>query len=433
MNIIIIGAGAAGLMAGKHLSAAGHAVQILEARDRLGGRIHSFTQAGSNLVCEAGAEFIHGNLPVTIDLLKEAGIAYEQVSGDMWEHFGNRWQLAEEEFEGADLVEDKLSRLTDNISMKEFLEREFGDEKYAMLRQSLLSYIEGYFAADPSRTSALQFYKEWSSEDEEQYHLPGSYSSMINYLAECISSKHGNIRVSTVVKKIDWSNDPVRVTDAERNEYVADKVLITIPLGVWQSKDSSASISFLPSLPQKLEAAQQLGFGNVIKILLHFKTAFWKEHTAQLPAGKDLQNMSFIFSDEAVPTYWTRLPQQNALLTGWLAGPKSTNSQYHDETVVLNEALSSLASIFDTTTAALRDMLSWSKVFNWNTDPYTLGGYTYSTLEFEHARKALLEPVENKLFFAGEGLYEGMETGTVEAALTSGIVAAQQIIASARA
>jgi monoamine oxidase len=422
MKIIIIGAGAAGLMAGKILAAAGHHIQILEARDRYGGRIHSFLHDDKTF--EGGAEFIHGNLQVTLDLLREAGIGYTEVGGAMIGHFDGQWQQTREPFEHADEVEDRLSSLRENISIKAFLEREFSGDKYAGLRHSLLGYIEGYYAAEPSRMSAQQFYKEWNAEDEQQYRVDGGYGRMINYLAQQVIARGGSIETSVIAKLVQWEEGKATVTDSTGKIYDGDKLIVTIPLGVWQQQQAISSISFNPTIPNKIEAAQQLGFGHVIKILMLFSPAFWDELKGINAA---VQDMGFIFSDQPIPTYWSQIPSTARLLTGWLAGPKSTDKKWEDDSVVLQETLASLAAILNKSVAEIESLLEWNQVFNWNKDPFTLGGYTYSTMESEVAKKKMVDPLADTIFFAGEALYDGTETGTVEAALASGLFAAKQI------
>jgi monoamine oxidase len=421
MKIIIIGAGAAGLMAGKTLANAGHHIEILEARHRYGGRIHSFLHDDKTF--EGGAEFIHGNLQVTLDLLREAGISYTEVGGAMIGHFDGQWQQTREPFEHADEVEDRLSSLRENISMKVFLEREFGGN-YAGLRHSLLGYIEGYYAAEPSRMSALQFYKEWNAEDEQQYRVDGGYGRMINYLAQQVIDHGGSIETSVIAKLVQWEEGSVTITDSMGKIYECDKLIVTIPLGVWQQQQAISSISFNPAIPNKIEAAQQLGFGHVIKILMLFTQWFWDDLKT---TNASLENMGFIFSNQPIPTFWSQNPSTTRLLTGWLAGPKANDKKWADYSVVLQETLASLGAILNKSVAELESLLEWSKVFNWNKDPFTLGGYTYSTIESELAKKKMAEPVADTIFFAGEALYHGTETGTVEAALASGLLAAKQI------
>ncbi len=425
MNIIIIGAGAAGLMAGKHLSAAGNQVTILEARDRVGGRIDSFMH--HDIQCEGGAEFIHGNLAVTLDLLKEAGIKAVPVTGAFWHCWQNEWSQSEQLFVNEALVAKKLEELTEDITIVELLTREFSEDKHEGLRESLLSYIEGYYAADPQNFSALQFYREWQAEDEEQYRVSGGYGNMIRYLQTSIENLGGHVLTNTIIKTIQWSGGKVKASDDHGNRFEGDKIIVTIPLGVWQS--TSDCILFEPSIPQKQEAAQRLGFGNVIKILLHFQQPFWLNDPLHKRLKANLNNLSFVISDEAIPTYWTQTPNSIPMLTGWLAGPAAKEFSSATDAAIIDQALTSLSFVFSIDKHILEGWLQWSKVINWPADPFTRGGYAYSSVGSTEARKQMSAPVESTLYFAGEGLYDGTETGTVEAALTSGIQVAEQVMA----
>src|SRR6478672_12122470 len=94
-DILIIGAGASGLMAAKELSAKGKKVIIIEARNRPGGRINTISEKYFSLPIEAGAEFIHGNLPLTLQLLKENNIPYAKMAGSMLRKKEGKWQDTE--------------------------------------------------------------------------------------------------------------------------------------------------------------------------------------------------------------------------------------------------------------------------------------------------------------------------------------------------
>src|SRR3979411_1388531 len=83
-HIVVIGAGAAGLMAARELARAGERGTILEARDRYGGRIHPLSSADFGYPAEGGAEFVHGEAPVTHGLLREAGLSLLPLHGTQW-------------------------------------------------------------------------------------------------------------------------------------------------------------------------------------------------------------------------------------------------------------------------------------------------------------------------------------------------------------
>lgn len=173
-DVIIIGAGAAGLMAAKLLAEAGLSVQIVEARERLGGRIHSFDTAQQDTY-EGGAEFIHGNLETTLEVLEEAGIDKQELTGEMWNVKDEKWRQENDLFERADEVIGKLKQLEQDISIETFVHTFFGEEKDTQLRSSIRSYIEGYYSGEISKMSAQSFLHEWLSEDDQQYRPVGGY------------------------------------------------------------------------------------------------------------------------------------------------------------------------------------------------------------------------------------------------------------------
>ncbi|MEJ7679505.1 MAG: FAD-dependent oxidoreductase [Segetibacter sp.] len=159
MDVIIVGAGAAGLMAAKELSGAGFKVCILEARNRIGGRIYTINDHNSAMPVEGGAEFIHGNLEVTLDLLKEAGIDKQEIKGEVWQVREGRWSQENDFFANAELVIKHLKASKEDISIAEFIKQFFAEDKYRDLRKSLISYVEGYYSGKTERMSAKAFWK----------------------------------------------------------------------------------------------------------------------------------------------------------------------------------------------------------------------------------------------------------------------------------
>jgi len=431
MDVIIIGAGAAGLMAAKELSGAGIKVCVLEARDRIGGRIFSITNLPFADQVQGGAEFIHGKLRVTMNLLKEAKLDKVELPSDVWQITNGVWKQESEFYKNAELVISKLKSITTDITMEEFIEKNFSDAPNKSLRKSLIDYIEGYYSAKIGKISAKSFLEEWLSEDEEQFRPTAGYGKVIDYLAETSVKAGALIQLSTIVKEIKWSQDQVEVIDENNHSYIASRVLVTVPMGVLTAEENSrGAIKFSPALNEKTEAAKQMGFGSVIKVLLHFNPLIIEDASIKKQAGVDFQKINMVLSDEEIPTWWTQLPQKTPLITGWLSGPKAEQLTYADDELILEKALLSLSSIFGLAYEAIKEKLKWWKVVNWTADPFTRGSYSYSTLQTKTARKQLLKPVNEVIFFAGEGLYEGPEMGTVEAALTSGSEVALQMKAS---
>jgi monoamine oxidase len=421
-DVIIIGAGAAGLMAAHELSKAGKSVTILEARNRTGGRINTL----ENTV-ELGAEFVHGDLPVTLNLLKEAGIDVLPASGEMWQYNNGQFKQEYEQTEHWDLLMEKLGELEQDITIGDFLEKEFGGDRYAALGRSVTKYVAGYDTADTFKASTFALRKEWQGEDEDaQHRVKGGYSRMTDYLTDESRKSGARLILNSAAKHIYWEHNYVEVITVDGTNYKAQKVIIALPLGVLKAEGSD-TIIFSPSIPRYKEAIQQMGFGAIIKILLEFKNAFWEDEEVTKLAGNSLKEMIFLLSDEEIPTWWTQHPGNSALLTGWLGGPLAERQKDKSDDELLQSALQSLTNIFKIDINKLKNNLISRHIVNWTTDPFTRGSYAYDTVEAPAARKILETPVNNTIYFAGEYLYDGPAMGTIEAALSSGVEVVKKV------
>jgi monoamine oxidase len=431
-DILIIGAGAAGLMAAYRLSTSGKKVIVLEARNRTGGRIHTISHESFFKHAELGAEFIHGDLPVTLNLLKEANIKYSAAGGEMVKYDKGKFIDHEGFIENWDLLMQKLNELEQDTDIAGFLLTHFPGDENSNLRDGVSKYVAGYDTADPQKASAFALRNEWNNEDDDaQHRLDDGYCSMINYLANKCKENGSSIYLNSVVTQVDWKNKPVSVTTSTGETYVAKKVIIALPLGVLQAEaKQKGAIEFHPPIKEQTNAINNLGFGAIIKFLLEFRDAFWENADTKKLAGKSLKDMAFLISDENIPTWWTQYPKHSALLTGWLGGPRAEEKKENTVDELLQQALQSLSNIFNITVDELRAKLIASNIINWTADPFSRGSYSYDTVAAPGARKILGAGVDNTLFFAGEYLYEGPAMGTVEAALTSGQNTARQILNS---
>src|ERR1041384_3203194 len=150
-DVIIIGAGASGLMAACELLKGGMRVEVLDAHPYAGGRMHTLHNSGFVIPIEAGAEFIHGDKPVTIGLLKEFGINYHKIKGQIWQVQYENFKKENDFIENDNRLNKKLKELEDDISVEEFLNINFNDEKDLQLKKSIRGFVEGYDTADISR------------------------------------------------------------------------------------------------------------------------------------------------------------------------------------------------------------------------------------------------------------------------------------------
>ncbi len=409
-TIIVIGAGAAGLMASSELVKRKYSVIIVEARDRIGGRIHALSNHFSRTV-DAGAEFVHGDQPITKDLAGKSNTALQRLAGN---HFQiAKGQIKEGNFFNGewDAMLEELGKLDSDMPMAEFLDKHFNYQEHSDFYASVKGFVEGYDAADLDKVSALALKEEWmTTDDEQQYHLKGSYISLLQHLEKEIIAGGGQILLSAPVRTILWATGKVQVILTDNTIIEGDKVIVTVPIGVLQRRD----ILFVPDIPSYQQAFAEIGFGGVIKFMVEFDTPFWEHQT-----NRQLKDAAFIFSDAPVPTWWSQLPDTIPLLTGWMGGPATKDLDRSSE-ALRHRALSSLSYLFDCSLDEIRRHLRQIYIADWVQDPYAHGAYAYSTVNTQNARTLLMTPIDNTIFFAGEAIYEGAAMGTVEAALASG-------------
>ena len=422
-DVVIVGAGAARLMAAWELVRVNKKVLILEAKDRIGGRIYTLEDNKFIMPIELGAEFVHGKLKLTQSLLQRAKISSYEVIGDIWRKEEKGLEKESDFLDDYSLLRQKFKNLNSDLSVADFLHNHLNEPKHEELRTSLKTYVEGYYAADTKKASTLAMKEELEKADDEQYRVEGGYKQLIEFFHKELMNKNCPVLISTPVQKVKWQNGKVEIR-TDKDTLHSKKVLLTVPLGVLQA----GRPLFDPALPEIVEAARHLGFGPVIKIILQFTKAFWmdKEYTGQ----NDLRKAGFIFSTEEVPTWWTSYPKQAPIIVGWLGGPNAEKFKELSEEVILHKALDSLANIFTVKEVQLRRILDHWIVSNWVKDPYCCGGYSYDVVDGGKHKQVLKEPVASKIFFAGEALYEGIEVGTVEAALVNGREIAHKLIAS---
>jgi monoamine oxidase len=419
-TIIVVGAGAAGLMAAYELSKRNKKVIVLEASARLGGRMYTYQSDEFSMPVELGAEFIHGKVPVTLELLKQGSINYHAIKGKMFHLDRGQFKKENNYSEHWNELMIKMKELKTDMSLSDFLQTFFSDDKYKNLRESVTHFAEGFDLADVSNVSTCSLYEEWSNEETIQYRIEGGYQQLVLYLeSEC--KKNGcMIYNNCCVKKINWQKNEVNILTLCSRYFKGNKIIITVPLSVLQAdKNDINYIELAPTIDEYLQAATNIGFGTVIKIILEFSEAFWQD---------EKKNTGFIFTNEKIPTWWTQLPKENAILTGWLGGTKAASLKNATDEDLLEASLASLASAFKKPADILKNKLLAYKINNWANFPNTFGGYSYETTKTKAAKDLLNHPVEQTIFFAGEALYSGIYGGTVEAALTSGKQAAQKII-----
>jgi monoamine oxidase len=432
-DVVIVGAGAAGLSAARALCEAGRSVLLLEARDRIGGRIWTRQEIDTDVPIELGAEFIHGQSPATLSILDEAGEAAVDVGGPHWTLLHGKLQKRTEDLfdqvrnalKSADLPRRK------DLSFQEFLQQgeRFGlsDEAGALASR----FVQGFDAADPVDVSAQSIAEEWCSGgmlDEPQLRPLMGYGSVLGALVGKLNRARVHLQLHTVVKAVRWQRGAVDVEGLFLNQpfrVTASKLIITVPVGVLQLPEGAVgAICFSPELEQKRTALAGIVSGAVLKVVLRFRTGFWEE----LDDGR-YRDASFFHSLETpFPTFWTSMPVRSPFLNAWIGGPPAAVLSEKTDAQIVHEALGSLYRMLGTSLLPGKAQLVAAFVHNWQRDPFACGAYSYVGVGHNgSARRSLAAPLEDTLFFAGEATDTEGEPATVSGALQSGTRAAREV------
>ncbi len=423
-EIVIIGAGAAGLMSARELVKKNKKVLILEARNRIGGRIWSLPEKDFGYEAQGGAEFTHGPVPVTKTLVREAGLTYLPMpdDGQMWIFDGELkkgFLITEhpEFLRHKNKINEILKKLNKDMPVAVFLEKFFADDQYKEFRKLVIQMVESFDAADPNKISTFSLREEWLGKEEWiQGRIKEGYGAILNFLESECKKYNVEILFNKIVNKIELT-DIINIQCVDGSSYEAEKVIITVPT------PAIKQIQFQPSIPDKLKAAEEIGFGPVIKVLFKFRDRWWLED-----GRKNMSKAVFILCvNGKYNAWWTQYPETYPVLTGWIAGSNALELKDKNQNEIIELGIDSLAEVFSVDRVLIKDNLLASRVINWPIDPFSQGAYSYSTTNSERAYAELRKSIDNKIFFAGEALYNELETATVEGALASGLEIANKI------
>ncbi len=429
-DVVVVGAGVAGLNAGRLLAAAGRRVAILEARDRVGGRIWTRRISLANsqsLPVELGAEFIHG-LPVeTWSLIEEAALSTYEIGGLPFWFDGSRLMAQSPQPEDAQSVLETMTRSAllrpreADMSFADYLKTQTLDPRTA---QAASNYVEGFNAADRNRISVAALAKQQRAEDalatDRLFRVEAGYAALPQYLADAFVAADGSLMLGTAATRIAWRRGAVEIGVPGASAGIhAAQAIVTVPLGVLQAD----TIEWLPR-PAVLSHAQRLVMGAALHLNLVFKEKWWNA-----PLG-------FLYAPSESPaTWWTPMPHESPVLVGWAGGPKAEVlsrlvTPQGDASALVARCLGTLSTIFRMPLSDVKQQLASVHLHDWQRDPYTRGGYSYVPVGALDAPGQLRRPVEDTLYFAGEHTDTEGHWGTVHAALATGAAAARQVLGS---
>src|SRR6266576_4693971 len=303
LDVVVIGAGVAGLAAARALSAAGLSVRLLEARDRIGGRIFTLNDAELDAPIELGAEFIHGRPPQIWDLLPQSGVPVTEVEGDNWCFQEDRLSPCDF-FSEVDEILEKMSTDQPDESFSRFLRRCCPDASEEA-KQHALSYVTGFNAADPERVSVHWLVEGMQAEEKidgkRAFRAGTGYAGLLTIFRSQLERANLDIQTNCVAHQISWSSGKVEVHATCSNEPVtirAERALLTVPIGILQvCPGEKGSIEFEPRLPAaKVKAIEGIVMGKVIRVVLRFQERFWEGIAPQESSDETLHSMSFLFS-----------------------------------------------------------------------------------------------------------------------------------------
>jgi monoamine oxidase len=420
-DVVIIGAGAAGLAAAMRLSAADKSVVLIEARDRIGGRI--VTVDADGVPVELGAEFIHGRAPEIFDLVNRFNLKTTLVGGDQFCNVAGE-RCACNFFREVDEVFDKLMHYRGpDVSFEEFLQSVCEEET---TREWARGYVAGFHGAPPDDAGVEALIRDTKAEEEigqQSWRIEGGYKLLVDSIWEACKTSNVQLELNAKVERVEWS-DGVQLLAAGRR-YKAKQAIVTLPISVLQA----GAVEFVPALDEKRKALDEIAMGDVARCVLRFRRRWWEELKSK--DGKSLKDASFLFSRGTdFPTWWTQAPAKMPILVGWASAITAPALTRHSQDEVSARAVTALASTLGIDESLIRSELVSAHFYDWCADPLSRGAYTYARVGGSAAYRALAEPLRDTLFFAGEATDSTGNHATVHGAIASGYRAADEVLSS---
>jgi monoamine oxidase len=434
VDVAIVGAGVAGLAALRALNDEGLSVCVLEARDRIGGRMYTLHDDRLAHGIELGAEFIHGSAPELVELVNQAGLTPFIIEGDRWRPRGKKLAHSMDYWSELHKVLRYLPERGPDESFADFLEREPGGRSAGEARALSKQFVEGFHAAEPQKLSAKALADGGApSEDPTEQRImriPSGYDGVVRWLARGLESQ---IMMETVVDAIDWEPGRVSISARDRSgrsmSLTARAAIVTAPLAVvFCPPGETGTIAFRP-VPRILKKMHgKLTVGSVQRVVFLFRERWWAEKLASLPKGASLENLSYLYGDtEDYPVWWTLYPAHVPAMVGWAGGPAALRLAGKSHEEKRERAVAALAKNFRVSKRRVESQVVQMWTHDWDMDPFARGAYSYSMVGGAKAAAQLARGVEATMWFAGEAADAKGRNGTVNGAIGSGRAAAKAV------
>jgi monoamine oxidase len=426
-DVIIIGGGLAGIAAAQRLTQAGRRVALVDARDRLGGRVWTVRDDRIDHPVELGAEWFDSYGTIH-RLLAGRHSPMPLATGKFLRRVGKELRDIEEFADGGARIHRRLRELEGpDRTLAQALKECCVESEYAQATEMLRHYVSGFHAADPQSLSL-----EWLRQVEENQPAEASEIRSAEGLDHAVRALLSEIRSSaivfleTVVHEVRWRAREVLVdcvSGSHAGTLRGQAAIVALPLAVLQSaSNGNGGVQFTPRLPGKRRAFELIATGPVIKVNLLFDSQFWRD----LPGLRDmlfLQDFS-----QPLPTWWTTSPVAASMLTGWAAGPQVGKVGSVRPLALQRTAIRSAAHALGITPRTVAKRLLGMHWHDWQADGFARGAYTWVRAGGVNAHRMLAAPLQSTLFFAGEATCGGGFNATMDGAIQSGWRAAAEIL-----
>ena len=429
-DVIVIGAGVAGLAAAAQLGRKGRRVLLLEARDRVGGRVWSRrVQDARAPAVELGAEFVHGGNAAIRALLRAARLRTRAVEAPM------RWWREGRPAEVPDFWES-IARISSSVPARfrgafgEFLDGPVAARRFPAEERARAAYFAGSFNAAPlDALSARAMREERGGAEDTDHRVSGPYDAIVGRLRARLPASRVRLLLGQPVREVRHRRGAVEVTTVPGGggppqTHRAGAAVITLPLGVLKAR----AVSFNPGLGRRQDLIDALGWGQAVRLTLRLRAGFWRRRLlpSELRAGRGAAFGFVNVPGLAIPTWWA-LAAPAPVLTGWAGGEAAEALAGLDAEGLKDAALASVARLGGAPEDDWRGQVIETCLHDWRADPYSLGAYSYAVAGCEDGPERLARPVADTLFFAGEACSRAL--GTVHGALASGLRAANAVLA----